>query len=202
MECILRVGRARATRACSRRRRIFVLVHLSVTVRPKSTENIFLCIRGISDMRCQFWIKQKNKEIEKRKHRRIGLAVFLFLTRRSSFFLFVLNAHIKLRNENKKDRQHTHTHTHWAAGAARPQTTSAYVGRPARLIDGFSEFEAREIKARSANSSRTTLYDGDRRTIRSRHDNKASLSTLNETTNGHEDDADGQCASTLAKRCK
>jgi hypothetical protein len=59
----------------------------------------------------------------------------------------------------------------------RPQTTSAYVGRSDKLINGFNGLYAWEINRRSDNSNRTTLYDGNKRTIKSRHDNNASLST-------------------------
>jgi len=77
----------------------------------------------ISDIRRQFWIKQK-KNKEKREEKRKEIKRWFFFFDLTIFFSVCSqrSEEICFVKENKKD---THTHTHWAAGAARPQTTSA-----------------------------------------------------------------------------
>lgn len=83
----------------------------------------------------------------------------------------------KQKKTKRKKMKRENTQTYWTRGKVRPQTTSAYVGRSDRWIIGFNGLYAWDRNRRSDDPNRTTLYDGIKRTIKSRQLINASLST-------------------------
>lgn len=85
----------------------------------------------------------KIKKSEKRKKKRNKMLI-IFRLNHLHFFPVCSQCSgqsFSVEENKKKTRTRTRTHIHWAAGATRPQTTSAYVGRPGKLINGFNELD-------------------------------------------------------------
>ena len=92
-------------------------------------------------MRRRYWMqKKKNKEKREEKKKRNKMLI-IFRLNHLHFFPVCSQCSGQSFPWKKIKRRNTRTHIHWAAGATRPQTTSAYVGRPGKLINGFNELD-------------------------------------------------------------